>query len=349
MSFSLFLSTLGLVLFTWRLKPWRKNVAAQPAEESPVHLRVSIVIPCRNEEQNIASLLKSLRAIREVQTEIIVVDDESTDRTAEIARQYDAVEVIPAPPKPTSWVGKSWACWVGAKAASSDYILFTDADTHHEASSLIRALRFLRAQNADLISAPPYHRCQNPFERALGLFHLLPLIATAYRTRPTKVRAYSIGQYLLARKSSYFECGGHETVRSSLAEDLDMTKHFIGRGKTYAVYPSADLYSVQMYRDLRTFLIGWKRLLRLGLRRTSTASFLETLLVLNLFVGFNPIAYGAWIVLAWSQAQHGRFSVLSVVLSPLSCVLFIGLSVAGMMESIMGRKVMWHGRLYSDY
>src|SRR5208337_3554579 len=116
--------------------------AASPPEASIPE--VSIIIPARNEEASLGACLESLMAQTGVAFEIIVVDDDSTDRTREIAQSFAGVRVISAGPPPDltgkPWTGKNNALVAGAKAAPAPWLLFTDADTVHLPGSLARAL-----------------------------------------------------------------------------------------------------------------------------------------------------------------------------------------------------------------
>ncbi len=345
-SLSLVLSFLGLYFFVFRLcVKWRTSIPNEPLLIYPF---VSIIVPCRNEQDNLGSLLESLNSLRYPYYEVLVVDDESSDATVEVARSFEKVQVLPSLPKPQGWVGKSWACHRGALAAKGDFLLFTDADTVHVPESLHQALNFQHAVGAELVSAPPFHVARNFFEKTLGLFHLLPLIATNYRGAPKPGRLFAIGQYLLFKRESYFESGGHEIIKSSLVDDLDIAELFLKNQKFYQVYPRTDLYQVQMYPNFISFCRGWKRLFRLGMKRSSMWSFFELFLVFHLFVNFNAAFWAGLIALAFLQRPHGHFSVLGILLAPLNVILFILLSLAAAVEYVLDRKVVWHGRIYQD-
>ena len=116
-----------------RLRPCAEVSAPRPTPT------VSIIIPARNEEHNLPTLLRSLAAQSVKPHEIIVVDDGSTDRTAEVARQLGAT-VIASQPLPDGWRGKTWACHQGAQAATGELLLFVDADTWFEPDGLARVL-----------------------------------------------------------------------------------------------------------------------------------------------------------------------------------------------------------------
>ncbi len=124
-------------------------VGGLPSAGSPPPLRsrqahraspasVSVIIPARNEEQNLPTLLRSLAAQPVKPREILVVDDGSTDRTAEVARRLGAT-VIVSQPLPDGWRGKTWACHQGAQAATGELLLFVDADTWFEPDGLRRS------------------------------------------------------------------------------------------------------------------------------------------------------------------------------------------------------------------
>src|SRR5215470_18506709 len=102
--------------------------------------QVSVIVPARNEEGNLAACLESLVPQSGVDFEIIVVNDHSTDRTAEIAASFAGVHVIEAGPLPQGWTGKNNAVACGARQARGQWLLFTDADTVHVSGSLARAL-----------------------------------------------------------------------------------------------------------------------------------------------------------------------------------------------------------------
>src|SRR5271157_3825716 len=117
-------------------------------------VEVSVIVPARNEEENIATCLRSLFGQAGVSYEVIVVDDHSTDRTRAIAEGFP-VRVIGADPLPAGWNGKCNACSTGAKAAKGKWLLFTDADTRHTSQSIATGLREAEEHGAALLSYSP--------------------------------------------------------------------------------------------------------------------------------------------------------------------------------------------------
>ena len=121
---------------------------------SPEQPDVSVIVPARNEEANLANCLRSLVGQSGPSYEIIVVDDHSSDRTGEMAKSFP-VRVITADPLPEGWSGKCNACWSGAKVAKGKWLLFTDADTRHGADSIAQGLREAKRTAQHMLSYSP--------------------------------------------------------------------------------------------------------------------------------------------------------------------------------------------------
>ena len=180
----------GFLLLS-RLRPCAQFSMTRPPPSA------SVIIPARNEEHNLPTLLGSLASQTLKLHEIIVVDDCSTDRTAELARQLGAT-VIHSQPLPGGWRGKTWACHQGAKAATGDLLLFVDADTWFEPGGLAHALS---AYNQGAFSVGPYHAVRKPYEELSLFFNLNMVVGTV----PNGL----FGQMLLVDRESYQRIGGH--------------------------------------------------------------------------------------------------------------------------------------------
>ena len=180
---------------------------------------VSVIVPARNEELCLAKCLKSLVSQQGVSREIIVVDDDSTDRTRDIAESIPGVRVVDAGPLPIGWSGKVNAMLAGARVAQGDWLLFTDADTEHRPGSLARALAEAKQHRVALLSYSPAQEVHGFWEKAV-----MPVIfaelAVSYRPSevndPTSPLAAANGQYLLIFREAYDAIGGHAAVATSL-------------------------------------------------------------------------------------------------------------------------------------
>ena len=133
--------------------------AEPPVRHGPL---VSVVVPARNEQRDVAAAMASLRGLEYANVEVIVVDDQSSDGTLGAAREAAGrdprVTVIAGAPLPDGWVGKSWACWQGVRAARGEWLLFTDADVIHAPDSLGRTLAMARAPRAGRADPLPHDR-----------------------------------------------------------------------------------------------------------------------------------------------------------------------------------------------
>lgn len=206
---------------------------------------LSIIIPARNEERNLPTLLHSLASQSARPREILVVDDDSTDRTAEIARQFGAT-VVSSEPLPDGWRGKTWACWQGARAASGELLLFADADTWFEPDGLSRILAF---RAGDVLSVGPYHVVRRPYEQLSAFFNLVMAAGTgAFRWWAGEPSGL-FGQVLLAGREDYWSVQGHEGVKGRILENFHLAERFRERGVRLRCMVGKGVCAFRMYPD----------------------------------------------------------------------------------------------------
>ena len=311
---------------------------------------LTVVIPARNEERNILACLRSLPADSFPGLQIIVVDDRSADRTAELSRAVPGVEVISAPPAPEGWVGKAWACSQGARHALGKYILFTDADVTLDAAALREALVHALEAQAGLTSAIPYHLAPRAWEDALGFFHVLTFCVLAPFRTPTAKSGYATGQFLLFERACYDAIGGHRAVRSEVVEDVAFARLAAGAGARVVVLPWPRVFSVRLYETPGDFFRGWRRNCGEGFRSMRPLAFLEVLLVVSAVLPTSAVQmpiFLAALALAWAiMRRMGRFSLLSVACIPIAVLAFALISTAAAWDRALRRPVVWRGRSY---
>ena len=235
-------------------------------ERPPAHLQLSVIIPARNEEASLGSCLESLVSQTGVAYEIIVVNDHSTDRTAEIAASFAGVRVIEAGFLPPGWTGKNNAVGCGAREARGEWLLFTDADTVHLPGSLARALAEAKEYKADMLSYSPEQIAVTFWEMAI-----LPVVFAelARRYPPSKVsdpnspEAAANGQFILIRREAYDAVGGHAAVASEILEDVALARLVKASGRAIRFRYAADAVRTRMYRNLSQLREGWTKNLAL--------------------------------------------------------------------------------------
>lgn len=311
---------------------------------------LSIIIPARNEEANLPPLLSSLKAIAYPSYEVIVIDDGSTDRTAEVARSF-GVRVLTSEPLPTGWNPKNWACRQAADAAQGELLLFTDADTVHRIDGPARAVRVMNAERADLLSCLPYHRCPTWWEKLTGPFHALVLVASAHRS-PSHRRLFAIGQFLLFNRAFYRSIGGHAAVAAQYPDDLALANLCLEKGGAYRVFGGDPFFEVRMYSSFGDFVRGWRRNFQAGLRQTRASAAIDvTLVMAALLAGGRPEGWAAFIPLAlvaglvlFRQRAWGEFSAAGVLLLPFSLLLHVSITGLALWDWLRGGALQWKER-----
>lgn len=253
---TLFLWAAGFVL-VGRLRPCVRSGAAHPAPS------VSLIIPARDEEHNLPTLLGSFSSQSVQPREIIVVDDGSTDRTAELAQQFGAT-VLASQPLPEGWRGKPWACHQGAQAATGDLLMFLDADTRFEPEGLPRVLS---GYTGGAFSVGPYHSVRKAYEDLSLFFNFNMTVGT--------VPCGLFGQMLLVERNSYRRVGGHETVKGRILENYWLAEQFRAAGIPVRSVTGRGAFSFRMYPNgLHELIEGWTKGFAAGAGQTPRGTLL---------------------------------------------------------------------------
>jgi glycosyltransferase involved in cell wall biosynthesis len=225
----------------------RDTVAGEPVVSAtrilPAALeRISAIVPARNEEASIAACVDALAKQVEVQ-EIIVVNDQSTDRTAEILRQRmqsdPRVKLLEISEVPPGWVGKNNAAAQGANLATQAWLLFVDADAEVLPGACARAIEIANAANAGLVSFSPEQVTIHWYEKALIPFiycRLARRFSYDAVNNPKLRVAAANGQFLMLHRSVYDAIGGHASVAGEVLEDVALARRVKDAG--YAMAPA---------------------------------------------------------------------------------------------------------------
>lgn len=207
--------------------------------------RCSVVIAARDEEARIEQTVRHLLLQRGVELEIIVVDDRSADRTGEILRRLakdDArllvkrVDVLP-----DGWLGKCYACHIGANAATGDWILFTDADCWMKPDVIVRALRVAERESADHVTMAPGTVLSSAAARAWYLLFLASLAGWFSKVNRDQPKSHvGIGAFNLVHASAYRQCGGYEALCLTVVDDIKLGLLLSRAGKRTRAFLGAD-------------------------------------------------------------------------------------------------------------
>ena len=200
---------------------------------APVHEKkiISVIIPARNEEQDIASSLRSVLNQEGVDLEVIVVNDHSTDRTGEIvddiARSDSRIKVIHNPPLNQGWLGKCNAMQFGAAEATGDYLLFTDADIIHSPGCFATVLNVMHEEAYDFISLLPFLKNHSFLENVnmpIYFFGVAKLLAIQGLEDPDSANAVASGALMLIKTQVFQDIGGFQDVKGEMLDDVGLAR-----------------------------------------------------------------------------------------------------------------------------
>jgi len=217
------MSIAALVHLRWaRRLPSLRDLAIAPDGK---RVRCSVVLAARDEEERIERTIRLILAQSHVEVEVIVVDDRSTDRTSEILERLAAedarlrtrrVETLP-----DGWLGKCYACQTGAKMATGEWILFTDADCWLKPDIIERALRVAAREKVEHVALTPGAVPETIPGRAWHLAFLISFANWFSGVNRAKPRAYfGMGAFNLIQTAMYHRCGGYEALRLTVLDDV---------------------------------------------------------------------------------------------------------------------------------
>lgn len=352
--------------------------AAPPTCEHAAH--VTVIVPARDEAANIGRCLHSLLT-QDYPTQrlsVLVVDDHSADETAAIVRAVAArdprIALVPCPPLPPHWTGKSHACWIGAGLAApdSEWLCFLDADVWGEPGLLSSAVRAALAQRLDLLSLAPRQELKSFAERLIMPCELI-LLSFVQDLRQAQSRsgaeATATGQFMLIRRPAYEALGGHAAVCSAICEDLEFARRLKRSGRSVLLMGGDKVVSTRMYTGWRTL---WPGLAKNLIDTLDGPAMTLTLAVVAVTLAWAAVAIplvdaaafahglpGAGIALVVALLASGGIFGLHIaatfyfripfcygLLFPLGYTVGALMAVDSVRRRLQGR-VSWKGRIYS--
>jgi chlorobactene glucosyltransferase len=237
------------------------------APQSDATPKVSVLIPARNEAENIGQCLTGLLAQNFPNFEILVLNDHSTDQTAAVVQKFsqqDArMRLIDGAPLPVGWTGKNWACQQLSQAAAGKIFIFTDADTQHAPSAISATVAFLQKFRLGLLSAFPQQKTVTLAEKMiiplldlLG-YSSLPLWLTYYAPFPSLAAAN--GQWLAFTRAGYAQTGGHAVVKHQIVEDTELSRRAKRNGVKILTTAGTGVVFCRMYHSTREVWNGFSK------------------------------------------------------------------------------------------
>ena len=364
------------MLWLWNMLIYREPSAPSCGDTGTCLLSegVSVLIPARNEGRVIGASIESLRASRGIEIEIIVLDDGSTDSTAEIVRNIAAqdarVRLQSSPPLPGGWNGKQHACYALAQMARSNVLCFLDADVRLAPEALAEMSGFLSSTGSDLVSGFPRQETETPLEwLLLPLIHFvllsyLPL--AAMRALNASGFAVGCGQFLMVRREAYRKSGGHAAIRATMHDGLLLPKLFRRNGLRTDIADLTHLATCRMYQNASEVWRGLSKNATEGMATPARILPFTFLLlfgqvfpsVLAISLAIAPASYSAHeralifvsvaasfvprILSVWKYRQ----SLLGALLHPIGVTLLLVLEWYALVRKLAGQPVTWKERAY---
>jgi hypothetical protein len=335
----------------------------RPAQGTPpAGALVSVLVPARNEEANIAACLDAALASRGVAVEVVVMDDGSTDRTAEIVRSYAArdprVRLETCPPLPAGWTGKVHACARLADAARGTHFLFIDADVQLEPDAAASMAGHAQRIGAGMVTGVPRQRIGS-----LGEAVTVPMINfLVYCYLPGGGRAFTqraemaaaCGQLMLVEREAYHAAGGHTAIRALLHDALQLARRMRAAGHGTEIVEGANLATCRMYTG---FVQSWNGFIKNAREGMATPAGLPVWTVMLAGAFLWPIALlpNSWAILAIALGLALRTAVTlrvrepwwTIPLHPLAVAVALAIQWTALVRGLMGKQASWKGRAYT--
>ncbi len=353
-----------------------KNIAGYSLPESFIKRPplVSIMVPARNEAENIKMCVTSLLKQDYANIEILVLDDNSTDDTSlivkRIAEKDSRVKLITGKPLKDGWIGKSYACHQLAKHARGRYFLFTDADTLHFKNAVSSTIGCLIKNKLDALSAIPKQIMVGIHERLVvtwvhfGILSLLPLILIKKSKYPLFCTAN--GQCMLFKREVYRKIGGHKSIKTKILEDIHISKQVKRHGYRFMLFDGSKNIYCRMYRNFRGLIKGFSKFMfaAFDFKVFNIAVVILFISVIFLFpfiflpLGIllfnwpypivNLIIIQIFIVLTMRIILAIRLNnrILDTFLHPVSMVYIILLCINSVLQTKFGEGAYWKDRGY---
>lgn len=321
---------------------------------------VSILVPARDEEHNILILLNSILEQDYQNYEVIVLDDDSSDKTYQLcshfAAKHTAFKVIRGKPLPSDWLGKNYACYQLAKEAKGDLLLFLDADVKLYNNAINSAVHRMHLNKLSLFSLLPNQQMDTFGEKAvIPLLHYGALNLVAFRlVYLAKIAQLSVacGQFMLFEAGNYRQYQWHERVKEKVVEDVELARLIVSMKLNSECLLANNLVSCRMYR-------GYDSAIK-GLSKGALAAFNNS--IFGLLVYLLLLIAGPMIVLMTLNANLivlmcglimlartmisfmvGQNPLLNILLHPLQMFNFVVIAFLSIQRQLTRTNV-WKGR-----
>jgi len=330
----------------------------RPRGLSSYDFSFSILVPCRDEAENVSELVVTLSALDHPRIEVIFIDDNSTDGTGELLREaitnWPHMKVISAAPLPGGWMGKPWALSQGLSQATHDYIVTVDADVRLEPDALSAMDSVLQRTGSDFLSPYPSQSAVTMSERLVQpllqwtWMTTVPLRLAMRSSRPSL--AVANGQFLIVKKGALIAVGGFAAIQSSVLDDIDLARALIRGGFRGGVCDGSKIASTRMYSSFSEIRAGYGKSMSTGFGGIFGSLVVAAVMAISGFLPFiysffgSTMATAALLLVVTSRVVSSissRSLIIDSLLHPISTIVFIYLLIY---SNFFHSKITWKGR-----
>ncbi|MBE5665744.1 glycosyltransferase family 2 protein [Staphylococcus sp. SS251] len=332
------------------------------------HKALTIIIPARNEANRIGHLLDSIQQ-QHVPVDIIVMNDGSTDQTANIASSYGARVYDVIDDTGGKWYGKSHACYQGVTYSCTEFIAFVDADVTFLREDAVETLiyQYQLQDEKGLLSVQPYHITKRCYEGFSAIFNLMTVVGmNVFSTLDDgQTNQHAFGPVTLTNKTDYYTTDGHKNADQYIIEGFALGNAYASQSLPVTVYEGFPFVAFRMYQEgFKSLQEGWTKHLSTG--ASGTKPMIMTTIVLWLLgsiasiiglclsLKYRQMSVGKMLTLYLSYTTQfiylhrrvGRFSNLLMLCHPLLFLFFIKTFIKSWKQTHFNGVVEWKGRQY---
>lgn len=338
---------------------------------------VSLLIPVRNEEKNISHCLNSLINQDYPNYEIIIIDDNSEDRTYEISeeyvRKYPNIKLIKCPKKPEGWLGKSYALHCGVREAKGEFFGFIDADVSLSSQALSKAMYYILENKCAALSFLPTLKNISFWEKVIQPVMGFMIIFTHPIQAVNNINSNKVmanGQFMLFNRDVYFKIGGHESIKGEIVEDVELAKRVKSFNLPYQIVLALEDMQTRMYDNLKAIWQGWGKSIYPYIKANPIGMWIGLLIISILFLfpffSFFTISFYAVgnflkfkkifllnlfiVIFLLSNAIFSRKfmnqKMIYGLFFPLALIILLSLFLKRTLDLLRNKGVVWKGRIY---
>ena len=316
-------------------------------KNSSNNFNFDILVPLRNEERNVRSLMQSLLSQG---GNILVLNDQSSDGTTKELEHFEnEIQIFNGKDLPKGWLGKNFACHQLAIQSKAKYLVFIDADVRLKKGAISNSIEFLEKNGWDFISPYPRQKTSSLLQFLIqpllqwSWFATIPF-AFAYK-RPNRSMAVANGQFFIIRRDAYLQSGGHKSIKGEVLDDIELARALISHGFKGGPVDGSQIADCHMYQSDQDLISGYTKSLWRAFG-SPLGSLIAIAFIFATLLPFYFLTAGAIFVLLsrFVVSLKVKSNPLSSILHPFSMAILILLIGASHSKHRFGR-LSWRGRI----